>query len=237
MSQIKSIRNQIKLLIDLAYSQVGYKEEPKNSNKTKYGEAYGYNGVLWCVIFLWWLFNELNLNYLFYGGNKVASCTLLKDYYNKINRWITNNNYKPGDIAIMTFSKKREIQHCGLIVEKIDDKHYRTIEGNTSSGKVGSQDNGGCVALKIRSINNILGVVRPEYDIIDEDDEDMTDEKFAELMETYLSNLAKQDAPKWSKEELQEAMDLGITDGTRPLQLVPRYQAAIMALRAYKLKK
>jgi hypothetical protein len=38
--------------------------------------------------------------------------------------------------------------------------------------------------------------------------------------------------PEWAKTELQEAIDLGITDGTRPMQLIPRYQAAIMAKRA-----
>ena len=32
--------------------------------------------------------------------------------------------------------------------------------------------------------------------------------------------------------ELAEAVALGITDGTNPMQLIPRYQAAIMAKRA-----
>ena len=38
--------------------------------------------------------------------------------------------------------------------------------------------------------------------------------------------------PEWAKDELYEAQRLGITDGTRPLELIPRYQAAIMAKRA-----
>ena len=65
----------------------------------------------------------------------------------------------------------------------------------------------------------------------------MTDEKFAEFMNRYLQNQADQPLPSWAKEELQEAVDAGITDGTRPMQLIPRYQAAIMALRAMKGQK
>lgn len=49
--------------------------------------------------------------------------------------------------------------------------------------------------------------------------------------------LATQKVPKWAEEELQEAIDRGITDGTNPTRLIPRYQAAILALRAAKGKK
>lgn len=222
-------------LIELAYSQIGYTEFPKNSNKTKYGEAYGWNGVSWCVIFLWWLFNQCGLSELFFAGLKTASCTSLKNYYQGQKRWITDDNYRVGDIAIMTFSKNREIQHCGLIVEKLESGKYKIIEGNTSSGIFGSQDNGGCVALKTRSISNILGVCRINYPEYEEDDEYMTNEKFAELMDNYLRNQADLPLPKWAEQELAEARELGITDATRPMQLIPRYQAAIMALRAAKV--
>ena len=39
-----------------------------------------------------------------------------------------------------------------------------------------------------------------------------------------------------AKEELEEAVKLGITDGKEPMQLIPRYQAAIMAKRARERK-
>ena len=42
----------------------------------------------------------------------------------------------------------------------------------------------------------------------------------------------KRAAPAWARAELAEAVELGITDGTNPMQLIPRYQAAIMAKRA-----
>lgn len=62
-----------------------------------------------------------------------------------------------------------------------------------------------------------------------EGDDNMTGEDIYTKLNEYL---AEQEAPEWAKDELQEAIDLGITDGTRPMQLIPRYQAAIMAKRA-----
>lgn len=64
------------------------------------------------------------------------------------------------------------------------------------------------------------------------EEDEMTYEKWKEYHERYMEELAKEPVPDWAKAELQAAVDLGITDGTRPMQLIPRYQAAIMAKRA-----
>ena len=45
---------------------------------------------------------------------------------------------------------------------------------------------------------------------------------------------AKQKIPDWADEELGQAMDDGITDGTRPMGFVRRYEAALMSDRAYR---
>lgn len=60
-------------------------------------------------------------------------------------------------------------------------------------------------------------------------EDDMTGEQIAEKLNEYY---AEQPCPDWAQAELQEAIDAGITDGTRPCALIPRYQAAIMAKRA-----
>lgn len=57
----------------------------------------------------------------------------------------------------------------------------------------------------------------------------MTGKEIYDALQGYL---AEQPVPYWAKAELQEAVDLGITDGSRPMELIPRYQAAIMAKRA-----
>ena len=55
-----------------------------------------------------------------------------------------------------------------------------------------------------------------------------------EIYRALQSYLAEQPVPEWAEKAMGEAVALGITDGTNGTQLAPRYQAAIMALRAYK---
>ena len=67
-----------------------------------------------------------------------------------------------------------------------------------------------------------------------ESEDDMTGKDIYDKLNEYLRSMPCPDA---AKAELQEAVDLGITDGGRPLELTPRYQTAIMAKRAIKGKK
>lgn len=61
------------------------------------------------------------------------------------------------------------------------------------------------------------------------EEDNMTGEQIYNKLNDYLRS---QPAPEWAKAELELAIAMGITDGTRPMELVPRYQAAIMAKRA-----
>lgn len=65
--------------------------------------------------------------------------------------------------------------------------------------------------------------------IWDYQEDDMSGAMIYKKLNEYLS---EQPLPDWAQEELAEAVAMGITDGTRPMELVPRYQAAIMAKRA-----
>jgi hypothetical protein len=60
-------------------------------------------------------------------------------------------------------------------------------------------------------------------------EDNMTGEDIYNALTDYLR---EQPCPPWAQAELQEAIKMGITDGTRPCELMPRYQAAIMAKRA-----
>lgn len=73
--------------------------------------------------------------------------------------------------------------------------------------------------------NNLNGGTTAEK----EEDEMMTGEQIYNALNEYAATLS---LPDWAKEEYQKAVDAGITDGTEPMTLIPRYQAAIMALRA-----
>jgi len=67
-----------------------------------------------------------------------------------------------------------------------------------------------------------------------ESEDIMTGKEIYDALNEYLRSVPCPDA---AKAELQEAIDLGITDGGRPCELAPRYQAAIMTKRAVKGKK
>lgn len=163
----------IEKLIGIARDELGYTEQPKDSNNTKYGQVYGLQGQPWCVIFLWWLFREAGLSKLFFDGQKTASCGMLL-------RWARNNyltvepqDIQPADIVILNFLGTTDTQHCGLVVElgprlySSTLSYFKTIEGNTTPGAEGSQDNGGSVALKNRYTSQIVGAIRPKYNTMD----------------------------------------------------------------------
>lgn len=61
------------------------------------------------------------------------------------------------------------------------------------------------------------------------EDDDMDGKTIYERLNEYT---AKLEVPDWAKEEFAETVEADITDGTNPTQLIPRYQAAIMAKRA-----
>ena len=154
-------------VIELARGELGNTEEPAGSNLTKYGFWYGVNGVPWCVIFLCWLFNQAGERMAFFGGGKTASCATLLRWYQEQGLTVLSSEIQVGDIVILNFSGTKETQHCGLIVDKgkLAGTWY-TIEGNTTPGEEGTpqeQASGGCVALKMRHIRNVVGVCRPQY--------------------------------------------------------------------------
>ena len=65
--------------------------------------------------------------------------------------------------------------------------------------------------------------------VIIEEGGDMDGKTIYEKLNEYL---AERKVPDWAIKELEEAKQMGITDGTDPMQFIPRYQAAIMAKRA-----
>lgn len=64
-----------------------------------------------------------------------------------------------------------------------------------------------------------------------EEDGVMTGEQIYNALNEYLESKG---VPPWAEKELAEAVKLGITDGSGPARLTPRYETAIMAARAAK---
>lgn len=209
--------------LKIAAGELGITEYPPNSNRTKYGAWYGLDGQPWCMMFVQWCFHQAGLTL----QHRSASCSDMLSWYRKYAPEKVTNNPQPRDIIIYNFG------HTG-IVESVAAGTITAIEGNTSAGDSGSQSNGGGVFRRVRSKSLVTAYIRP-FDKYEEDKEDdyMTGKEIYDELNKYLKT---QKLPDWAKAEMDEAVKLGITDGSDPMMLVPRYQAAIMAKRAAEKK-
>ena len=147
-------------ILDIARAEIGYKESPSGSNKTKYGKAYGMDGQPWCAMFVWWVFKEAGCSELFYGGKKSAYCPTIADYYIAKKLTVSKSKGEPGDIVLFDWNQNNSSDHVGIIESKNSDGTYTCIEGNTA---VGNNSNGGQVMRRTRYQKDISWICRPKY--------------------------------------------------------------------------
>ena len=146
-----------KEILAVARVELGYKESPAGSNRTKYGAWFGLNGQPWCMMFIQWVFTQAGAESLL--AARTASCGAFMRVAKAAGQWVTGG-YQPGDVVIMDFpGNKVKTDHCGLVLTALTDG-VRTIEGNTG---VGNDSNGGEVMERTRPLSVILGAYRPHY--------------------------------------------------------------------------
>lgn len=141
-------------IVAIAEKEIGYTETPTNSNKTKYGKWFGFDGVAWCGMFVSWCYDKSGLPLGNVGFSKgFAGCQTAVAHYKKKNK-ITNNPIS-GDIVFFDWNNDGRYDHTGIFVKDIDGKSFETIEGNTS---LTNQSNGGQVMRRKRKYVNVLFV-------------------------------------------------------------------------------
>lgn len=211
-------------VLTAARRELGIKESPAGSNRTKYGKWYGLDGQPWCMMFVQWCLAQAGMPL----PVRTASCSALLAWYQRNRPGSVYKTPEPGDIVIYSFG------HTG-IVETAEGNAVTAIEGNTSPGTAGSQSDGGEVCRRRRSTSLVTAYIRPDYEEDDEMNIDkLTDADVLKLANRIQSVLGKQSVSPALAAELQEAKARGVTDGTRPGELCTRAQAAVMALRAGK---
>ena len=201
-------------VLNIACGQLGVTESPAGSNRTKYGKWMGLDGQPWCMSFVQWCFHQAGTPL----PHKTGSCSALLNWYKANRPDCVVKDPQPRDIIIYNFG------HTG-IVESAATTTITAIEGNTSPGQSGSQDNGGGVYRRQRNLALVRAFIRP----FPKKEDIMTGKEIYDALSDYLS---RQPVPNWAKKELEEAVKMGITDGSNPMQLIPRYQAVILAKRA-----
>ena len=147
-------------VVDIANSQIGYKEIGDNS--TMYGKWYGLDGQPWCAMFVSWCYNQAGLGNNIVAQNKkgFASCDAGLKWFAKRNKLVPVGEAKEGDIVFFQFDNDAEPDHVGIVTKNMKRiKALKTVEGNTSDK--GSQSNGGAVYAKKRAYSLVMAVVRP----------------------------------------------------------------------------
>jgi hypothetical protein len=143
-------------------TQLGVVEHPSDSNRggpvqrrrdgvfeggvSAYQRNFGTDGVYWCGAFTG--------TALMVAGLRVSSRILWTPDLNDLFQVVHWDHRQPGDLLSLL-----DQHHQGIL----DHDREHSFEGNTSPGDEGSQDNGGCVAHKRRSLDQIDYVVRPNW--------------------------------------------------------------------------
>ena len=116
----------VERLLAIARKELGTKESPANSNRTKYGKWYGLDGFPWCMMFVQWVFHQVGVSL----PMKTASCAALMNAAKRAGQWVTKD-FRPGDVVIYDFPGGAPTDHTGII-ERVTASGVVAIEGNTS---------------------------------------------------------------------------------------------------------
>ena len=147
-------------IIAIAKSQLGTKEAPASSNKTKYGEWYGQNGVSWCAIFVSWVYAQ--------AGFPLGKIDTAKGYASCQNGYLHwkktgefTSNPQQGDIVLFDWNHDGHADHTGIFDhwEDATKTYFFSIEGNTS---IADNSNGGEVMYRRRNRVSVKAWVSPK---------------------------------------------------------------------------
>jgi hypothetical protein len=152
----------IKKLMELCKASLDYTEGPNND--TIFGKWYGLNNQPWCAM-------SASKMYFDAGGitavsakpKGYASCDEWLKYLTKNNQLVPIGQAQAGDIVFFQFDDDAQPDHVGIVKwHNTTLKYVQVYEGNTSSGKAGSQSNGDGYYLKKRDYKTIMAIARPK---------------------------------------------------------------------------
>jgi hypothetical protein len=152
----------IKKLMELCEASVGYTEGANND--TTFGKWYGLNNQPWCAMAASKMYFDSGAIASVANTKKgFASCDAWLKYLTKNNQIVPIGQAKRGDIVFFQFDNDPQADHVGIVrSHNTTLKTLQVYEGNTSSGKKGSQSNGDGFYLKKRNYQTIMAVARPK---------------------------------------------------------------------------
>ena len=152
----------INKVIELCNSAVGYTEGANND--TIYGKWFGLNNQPWCAMSASKMYFDAGIITSVANTKKgFASCDAWLKYLTKNNQIVPIGQAKRGDLVFFQFDSDAAPDHVGIVrSHNTTLKTLQVYEGNTSSGKSGSQSNGDGFYLKKRNYATIMAVARPK---------------------------------------------------------------------------
>lgn len=145
-------------VLRIAAAEIGTTENPAGSNRNKYSLALGRPAEPWCADFLVWVTRQAGLRL----PSEHPYTPYMATGFKRAGTWGDRTaGIAPGDVVFFNFGSGI-IRHVG-IVEAVRRTEIVTIEGNTSPGSAGSQDNGGGVYRRTRPFHHVVGYGRPAY--------------------------------------------------------------------------
>ena len=152
----------MKSLSEIATGYIGYTEGANND--TVFGRWFGMNNQPWCAMAASKILHEAGVLAQYANKKKGhASCDEWLKYLTKNNQLVPIGQAKRGDLVFFQFDSDAQPDHVGIVQHHNSTLKYINVwEGNTSSGKTGSQSNGDGFYLKKRKYDTIMAVARPK---------------------------------------------------------------------------
>lgn len=154
----------MKTVQEIAKGYLGYTET--GNNDTQFGKWYGLNNQPWCAMAASKIFYEAGRILEVAPKSKpkgFASCDEWLKYLSKNNQLVPVGQAQKDDLIFYQFDEDAMPDHVGIVKgHNTTLKFMYVYEGNTSSGKKGSQSNGDGFYLKKRDYKTIMAVARPK---------------------------------------------------------------------------
>lgn len=145
-------------VLNVARSQLGVIE--KQTNRTKFGAWFGWDGVPWCDIFVSYCAATAG------AGDIIPRSAAVHSRLVKAKaKGLVNRTPSVGALVCFDFDRDGHADHIGIVEHVLADGRISTIEGNTSSPyyAAGSQVNGDGVYRRNRSQGLVLAYIHPRY--------------------------------------------------------------------------
>ena len=149
------------VVVQYAKDHVGYVEGKNNHNI--FAKMAGHpNNQPWCATFIVACFKAGNEAKAIYNS---ASVIEIAKWALRSGSVIEAADAEAGDVLLFDFSGHGYPEHIELATNNFNKKTktIRTIGGNTSSGRAGSQSNGDGVYQKARAYSTIHMAIRPKW--------------------------------------------------------------------------